>query len=667
MFTNNNYYPAMDRFDEGPVIEPLITEDEKAVQEAINLGTAEIGTTTNPMGNTLQSVKSRIMEGAGRLEFEFIGKGKGSSQAPTPESYGTVERRDMKELLTINDIKASVHASVHGESLAGFGREGFSGAQREEALREIKRAIDFAGDVTDGGAIVFHLSEWQRPLIHAGKREEGKWMFKGYDTEEKDSPMIVVDKRTGRIISGVTRDTKVYEPRFLQAKDKPELVGKPDANGVIRKPDDWLDIDDNVIPKDAPVERLFDRVPKFNPDKTQFEVEERNWDYFVKLAEEWNKNHKDDKKTPEEMFAITRLQNQVLQAKGNSLYHARTYNEEEKRLRKLQEAYEFYKKIEEATPENERWRLKQQVPYDRFGFSIPDNVLPTEWLKEQIEFARNTLRHIHEASASADAQAKELEETAKNIDTAEDYGLQKTAETIAKVGLTAMEVTKRKKLSNPLYAAPENFDQHLYGSHPEEMRTIIKKSREVMAEQLLKERKARTKEEAQKLAAQHIKATLDIGHLNMWRQYFDPLDENGKPKYKTAEEREKAFNKWLLDEAEKLVKEGIVGHIHLTDNFGYGDEHLTPGQGNIPMKEFIKRMEKAGIKDMIVEPGSFNPLTAFPDTLSMIGSPIYGVGRLPRFNRVQHQHFGYNAPPFFIAGAYSPSNDWRPWTEVPLE
>ena len=60
----------------------------------------------------------------------------------------------------------------------------------------------------------------------------------------------------------------------------------------------------------------------------------------------------------------------------------------------------------------------------------------------------------------------------------------------------------------------------------------------------------------------------------------------------------------MLDQAERLVNEGYVGHIHLTDNMGFDDEHLTPGQGNVPMKEFLRRMEKAGIKDIIVEPGS---------------------------------------------------------------
>lgn len=168
----------------------------------------------------------------------------------------------------------------------------------------------------------------------------------------------------------------------------------------------------------------------------------------------------------------------------------------------------------------------------------------------------------------------------------------------------------------------------------------------------------------------------------MWRQHFnpgevtnpeekDPRKRTYKFKYKTKEERDKAFDKWMLKEAEGLVKDGYIGHVHLSDNFGFDDEHLTPGQGNVPMKKFLKRMEKIGMKDMIIEPGSFNPKTSFTDTLALVGSPVYGVGRSvpwqPRFHQINHGHFGYNAPPMFTGGQYVPSNDWRPWSEIPLE
>lgn len=690
IFSNNNYYLGMDRLESQPVIEPLMSEDEGAVRDALNLGTAEIGTTTNPMGNTLESLKSRIHEGAGRLEFSFIGKGKGNAQSPTPESYGTRERQDMRELLTINDIKSSVHASVHGESLAGFGQGGFNGQQREEAIKEIKRAIDFAGDVTDGGAIVFHLTEWQRPLTYAGTRtlkNEKQWMFKGYDTEDSDTQLLVVDDRTGKFIEGVRKDQRVYEPVYLTVGEKNKgIVGQvvkvvdhkdEKGNPVMVdhrvSADDWITVDGRVVPKFTKnTELLFERVPDWDTEGTNFKVHELDWQKFVKRAEEWNKANPnpEDQLTPEEIFTRTQFENRVLQAKGGSLYHAQRYELYQRQQKKLREALELYKAYEGDLPPEELERFKQLVGdryVDSHDLLRKDRLLPSELIERDLKDVENSMRHIHQSSASADAQAIEYQEIIKHMKTAEDYGLRKTAETIAQVGMIAREQTLRKGLHDPLYAAPENYDQHYYGSHPDEMRRIVEKSREKMAEQLLKEHKVGSIKQGLEEAKKHIRATLDIGHMNMWRQHFDPRDEKGNSIYETSEEREKAFEKWMLEQTEKLAKDGIVGHVHLTDNFGYGDEHVTPGQGNVPFKEFMKRMEKAGMKDMIVEPGSYNITTSMYDVLSMVGSPIYGVGRLPRFNQIQHQHFGYNAPPFFIAGAYAPSLDWKPWTEVPLE
>jgi hypothetical protein len=122
-----------------------------------------------------------------------------------------------------------------------------------------------------------------------------------------------------------------------------------------------------------------------------------------------------------------------------------------------------------------------------------------------------------------------------------------------------------------------------------------------------------------------------------------------------------------LEETKKLAKDGIIGHIHLTDNFGYDDEHLTPGQGNVPMKEFIKSMEEAGLKDFIAEAGSFNAGSIMPDTWALMGSPIYGTTRTPTFRSLHEQHFGYHNPSTYMVGAYAPSNEWRLWSEVPLE
>lgn len=660
IFNSSGYYGNIDELNQDHWSEAITPAnyDEKGdpitPDDAVNFTTRDIGVTTNPMGNTLESLKSRIREGTGRIEFSFLRGGKGSSQGPNPESFGTTERADIRELLKVNEMKTSTHAPVHAESLAGFGERGFDNFRRSNALKEIKRAIDFAGEATKGGAVVFHLHEWQRPLSEI---KDGNAHFKMYDEEDKETALYAVDNRTGQVIEGMSRNRVVFRPKYKTAGSE-GLVGKKDSKGNILKEDDWLDADNNFIPKNADTERLFDRVPVFNKEKTNFETEELNWDKLQQLTLEHNKNLPEDKRIdPEEMFAKIQFENKILQAKGSSIYHARQYEIEKQQVAKYKELIDKYNALKDSLPEDRKYQA------DAWLASKAGEKTNIEEIKRQYEFHRNGLRHIHESSGSADVQARELEETYKNITSLKKHGLDKTADTIAKAGMYAMEVFKKNKekygLEDPIYVAPENWDVKMYGSHPKEYREAIEASRKKMADDLM--RRNHSPEEAKKLAKEHIKGTLDIGHMNMYRYYFQPK-EGEKP-----EETEKRFNKWMLDEAEKLVKDGIVGHIHLSDNFGYDDEHLTPGQGNIPMKEFLKRMEKHGINDLIVETGSFNISTAQHDTMGLIGSPVFGTNRRMRQNNLNQGHFGYNAPGFFIAGAYVPSNDWKFWSDVPLE
>ncbi|GIU69549.1 MAG: hypothetical protein KatS3mg002_0785 [Candidatus Woesearchaeota archaeon] len=363
----------------------------------------------------------------------------------------------------------------------------------------------------------------------------------------------------------------------------------------------------------------------------------------------------------------SQIANSVLEAKGASLYHAQRYEEFKKERDALMETLKFVEKLEKSTPPEERWKLIENIPIVQskigYKYSKYEQKMPSEIIREQIKDITNQMRHIHEASASYDAKAREALEKMNRITTLEDYGLKKSTETIAEAAMNAMYYSEKnkKKLQEPIYIAPESWLPQMYGSHPDEIRNLINKSREEMAKMLMQ--KGYSKEEAMQKAKTHIKATIDTGHFNQWRKYWQ-----AKPG-EDPEKAEKRFEKWYLDELEKLAKEGIIGHVHLTDNFGYDDEHLTPGQGNVPMKEFLKRMEKAGIKDFIVERGADNPY-ALQETLAEFGSPIHALtirGRRANFSNIRHGHFGYNAPANYIVGAYAPSNEWKLWSEVPLE
>jgi len=623
--------------------------------EALNFTPKDIGLTTNPMQNTLESFKAQIKQGIGRIEFGFMGQGKGSAQNPTPESIGSDERRDVRELLKINDIKTSTHAAVHTNSLAGFTNKGFDNASRAHALKEINKAIQFAGEATRGGAIVFHMHEWQRPMTEINDSAGAK--FKSYTEENEEAVLFAVDKRTGEPVSVISKNREVFRPVYETAGSTGR-VGQKDAFGNVLKKDDWVDVRGNLIPKDASPELLFNRVPKFNKEKTNFEVEPVTWNKLVEETNRWNAENPDQpRRSPEEMFAIVDTENKVLQAKGASLFHAQGYESAKYERDQLLEEYELYKKLKQQVPEEDQWKIESHfVEKHKQGyFGMRSDESAESYYERRIKDNEDRMRHIHESSASADVQARQAQELINNIQSAKEYGLTKTADTISSAGIRAMEVYNKNKdkyeLSEPLFVAPENWDSGFYGSHPDEMRRIVEESRKAMAQKLMD--KKYSKKEAEELAKTHIKATLDVGHLNTLRDKFQGSQEE--------------FNKWMIDQSEKLVKDGIVGHIHLSDNFGYDDEHLTPGQGNIPMKEFLKKMEERGMKDIILEVGSFNANSAYLDTLAFTNAPTYGLGAKQRFTQTRNAHFGYNAPGFFIAGAYSPSNEWKPWTDIPLE
>lgn len=126
--TFGEYYTSLDRTYGR--IEPSDVQKDSLIQvETSGLGPQDIGTTTHPMQNTVQSFGAKIREGAGKIEIGFLGQGKTNSQQPGPEAFGRLERQDIREMAEMNKIETSVHAAWHNGSLAGFTREGFTSRQ----------------------------------------------------------------------------------------------------------------------------------------------------------------------------------------------------------------------------------------------------------------------------------------------------------------------------------------------------------------------------------------------------------------------------------------------------------------------------------------------------------------------------------------------------------
>ncbi len=670
MIFNQSYYNAMDRgyyIDLKPEEQPAPYQPEGTVPE-MGVSQKDIGVSAAPFGDQLQALKARVFQGASKVELGFMGRGKGSMQGgnTTPEMFGKDERMDIRELAKINKVQLTTHATPNAGSLAGFQQDRFDEAIRESTLHEIERAIDFAADTTNGGAVVVHAQEFPRPIRDYFYNEDEKFKFQAYPEEEQRAVRYLVDERTGQV-TPVRKNMPVYEPVYLEDPN--------DKNY-------WIDVDDNRISKtESDPNKLFRRVPHWNPDRSDFDTVKRDWSYFENRADMWNKAHPQQKKTPEEMWFQIQMENQILRSKGSSLFYARQYDESKEIYEKAKKSLKFYESLEKSIPEEEKWKIMEQRGYGgTIGKFIPsENKLPTEILRDLMHDQEMNMRFIHEAAASADAQAAEMYENISHNKPVVDYAQKKTDDTIVRAAMYAMDREKKpskeglygwdvrhgEKFERPLFIAVENFFPEIHGGHPDEVKKMVLESRKELAERLQQQR-GMSSENAWKEAESRIKATWDTSHANMWRKYFQ-----AKPG-ESMEQTDTRFKQWYLQKAEEWKKENIMGHIHVSDNFGWEDEHVVPGQGNAPIKEFMQKMKdkvEKGEVDVIVEP-AHQDYRAMLGGWKLFGSSIYGLemGRRDSWLDVERSYFGRNAPPYFLYGESAPDPEsWTLWSGTRLE
>ncbi|MBI4448115.1 sugar phosphate isomerase/epimerase [Candidatus Woesearchaeota archaeon] len=592
--------------------------DKKAEDEfGLDMSAKDIGLSSG-IGDPWKNVRSHITAGASHVELGFMGTGKGSIAqvtSVTPETISKEKREDIRQMAKLNDVTLSTHASANVMGFAGLREGRFSDQAAQQAVSEVKRAVEFAADTAEGGPVVIHLGEFPREI-----KEKSGGKFEMYPTEEEKGQVGLVDKQTGEIIASFTKDIKVSR-----------VVTKKDEYG-----------------NDVPVV----------DEKGKYKYEEWGYKQFIDEAKKEGKN-------AGKLFYDSYLQKEIL---NMSAEERRWFSTAEKARKEYLHLEEMKKDIEETRKKNPlgakriALQLAEQsgvaprpgTPEYREFLEHPEKVLD-----EAIEAHKREVKYLEDASVSYGQRRVDLEKKKGNIVTLEEYGIGKSTENIARAAMYAYDVEKKKKLKNPLFISPENIFPEMYGSFPEEMREIIKKSRQAMTKMLI-EKKSMDEEEAKKVAANHIKATFDIGHANTWRKYFKGSDKD--------------FKKWLLKEVDKLNEDGFIGNVHLSDNFGYEDEHLTPGQGNAPIEDFIKKLREKGFKQpMVVEPGAqgegediYGAMTGAWARIA--ASPMYRVdGVSQSWSDIGSSYFGRTGSPTYIVGAYAPSKDWQFWSETPIE
>jgi hypothetical protein len=599
-------------------------------------------------GNFLQTVTGAIRTGASKIELQTQMGGGGEPVGA--EAYGAEARQALREIAKVNEVElTSVHVPTQVGNVSGFNpQQGFVDEQRKQAVDEIKKAIDFAADVTGGGSIVYHTGEFQRPISEQGwavekdangnkvRDSEGnlKYDFLGYQEEPGKAVTYMVDDRNGKIIGDVRKSNVIREPEYLRAEE--DYQGQDvDGNPVKIQKGDLVTEDRKYIDLANP-NHLFHRVAVWNDELKRFKTRKLAWDEIEERKEEWNRKHPENKKTTEEMAYRIQVENQILQYRGSSLYHGRFYQDEKRERDAIKKSLAYYTELERQLPPDKVWMIMKQDPNSRryAGADLTgyESKLPSEILKEALIQAEQSLQYTHEASASADAQADLLTDTLEHVEPVSNFAKEQSWRSMAESGIYAMDKTREKNLKKDIYLSPENiFPEMGYGSHPEELIELVKGAREKMIEfltekkikdphnriKLVKDKNGEIKEEirevenpwyrgiskeaARQLADKHIKANLDTQHLGMWAKHFQPKYLAEKGRLETPEEKNKRFDGWYKKQIERLAEENILGEIHIVDGYHTGGHsHLPAGQGDLPVVDAVEYLKKKGFKGVMI-------------------------------------------------------------------
>lgn len=612
---------------------------DKGNVERIDISIKDVGISLG-IGDPWTNIKTAVTAGAKHVELGFMGSGKGSFSSPgsiTPEMISKTKREDIRAFSKLNQVNVTTHATANAAGFAGFGESGFNDQAAEKNVHEAEKAIEFAADVTDGGAITVHTGEFPSMLSTARGDK-----FEFYPGEEKKGMVGLVNKKSGQIVANFHKDIEVPDVEtmdgspFILNKSPPKIdpktgLFKYKAKGLTYA--DFLKMKDNGELKEDPSLAFFKAFR--NKELQQTKAEEGKW---MDMYKEHEKTYEEIEKMKKSIISLQKENPEAADI------HAKAF------LRELRVA-----------PSEHSAKFQDYV----------NN--PIKLIEEtRIKIGRE-MEHTRDGAMGYGKKAFEIEQDIQNITSVEDFAVQKSATNIARLGIKAFETEKRKGLSKPLFISPENVFAEQYGAHPQELKKIIINSRDEMVKLLTQPKtkdgtanpyykKDLSESEATKIAQDHIKANFDIGHANTWRKYFKGTNEE--------------FDKWAMNEVDDLIKNKIIGHAHISDNFGYDDEHLAVGEGNAPIAGFVKRLKDAGMSDEIIfEPGGQGEGESIYQSLfsgweRAAHSPIYRMAGKPMsWTDVSGYFNGRTFTPSYMQGAYlvNPQAEENWWSGTPLE
>jgi len=317
---------------------------------------------------------------------------------------------------------------------------------------------------------------------------------------------------------------------------------------------------------------------------------------------------------------------------------------------------------------------------------LEDKNIPEEYkkrIKENIKRVNERLETEKEQLTMLELEKKRIEDYKTRYQPVDTFGLQKAAQSYGEAGIWAMQESQKNQYvqhgKGSIYVGPEIGWPQFYGSHPKEWVELIKTSRDEMSRQLTDKSSpyfdsSISKQQAEKIAREHIKGEVDTSHIGMWLQNFKPELPWDK--------RVSEFKNWFKDQMEYLAEENkkydLIGGVQIVDSASGAHGHLPPGQGILgkDIYEYMKILkEKGGYKGELTSEGHEEErmgqgriLTKAWETFGVpIGSNYWHGRAMPQFRDIRNSYANIAYGTTGIFQSYVPSNDFQLWSQVPLE
>lgn len=608
----------------------------------------ELGATfpeTNPAtgANIIQNLQGLIRSGASSGQLVLTT----SSQQPIggrPKAYGTEVRQAMRELARANkfNITGVEMPTSSISNLSGFNPQNFSFSNQklEADMEEVRSAMKFAADIAGGGSVDIWSQEAPRTIFDAEwntKDEKGNPIKPVFDTEDwkkRQGIKVVVDTRTGDHVGAIP--TEITHNM---------VVWKTGINKEGKR----VFLDENDQP--TTYENRIAEIKEGEMTTAPKTLSDYDKDKFNDFDEQTKKKLQGVDK--EVLFWNDIAQAQINIMEGQSQQHKARAEQLEKEKSKLDKEKD----------------------------------------KDTIRLYEQERKAMLLQAAGERQRVEELKEKLSNSASASKFGVERTKKSYAELGVYAWQETKFNKNvepDKPLAVGPELGWPTYFGGHPDEFIEVVKGSRDEMVKLLTQKEIEKGKpnlyfqegmsvSDAKKLSEKHIKGIFDTGHLGMW------LDNFRRVPGESEEKRVEKFKEWYMNQVDKLAASGTVGGIQAVDSASGAHGHLPPGEGIFPVVDAVKRFKEKGFKGFIVSEGheeeKFGTNRILTQAWKHFGSPIsapngylVGGGRSPGgpaygipWGRTTDNYMGRTYTPFFVVGAYSPSNEWKLWSEVPLE